>query len=173
MNLPNCWLPPLIEYNTSKPWIEYELLLYSIFKDDFINSQVFYQGKIVKVRFQPIISGYEEAFIHFTCSHYDNDETRVPDLRRCERIKWIRSFIENHKCKEYCPNECDGIKIWDVPHKTYLRTHFLLEEEKFLVVIEKRETYNLLITGYYLDYSHSLEKKLRQYYQYKAKGASL
>jgi hypothetical protein len=55
----------------------------------------------------------------------------------------------------------------------YSRVHFLFEEERYLVIIEKRENYNLLITAYYLEYNNALEKQLKHYNQFKkAKDAS-
>ena len=56
----------------------------------------------------------------------------------------------------------EGMKVW--------------EEEKYMVVIEKRKTYCLLITAFYIEREHTLQKKLKKYYQYKkdkVKGASL
>lgn len=42
-----------------------------------------------------------------------------------------------------------------------------------MVVVEKRENYNLLITAFYFDREHTLIKKLNKYKQYaKAKSAS-
>ena len=44
-----------------------------------------------------------------------------------------------------------------------------MEEEKYMVVLEKRDTYYLLITSFYFDYEHSLEKQLKHYEKYKEK----
>ncbi len=49
----------------------------------------------------------------------------------------------------------------------YSRVHFLFEEERYLVILEKRKTYNLLITAYYLEYDNALEKQLKHYNQFK------
>ena len=77
-----CWLPSLIQYNSDTPWIEYEKELYKIYRNDFINTNPTFDNKVVKVRFQPIIDGYEESFIHFTCRNYDDVSNRVPDFKR-------------------------------------------------------------------------------------------
>lgn len=170
----NCWLPPLNPYDFDVDYKQYEASLYKKYRDDFINTHPLFDGKIVKVRFLPIIDGYEESFIHFTCKNYANVENREPDFKRCERLHWIRKVIENYLCKNLCSNsECDGIKIWEEPWKMYSRVHFLFEEERYLVIIEKRADYNLLITAYYLEYDNALEKQLKHYKQFKkAKDAS-
>lgn len=36
-----------------------------------------------------------------------------------------------------------------------------------MVILERRERYNMLITAYYLDYPHSLEKQLKKYNYYQ------
>ena len=96
-----------------------------------------------------------------------NDGKRLPDLRRCERIEWIRQFIENYGCDPALCCDCEGIKVWKEPYKSTFRTHLLLEEERYMVILEVRESYVLLITAYYLGYSHALEKQLKRYQKYR------
>lgn len=168
MDKNNCWLPPINPYDFEIGYSLYEAELYKKYRRDFIDSQPTFESKIVKVRFHPKVGEYEESFIHFTCKNYDNIEQREPDFKRCERLHWIRKLIENYHCKRTCPNsECDGIKIWEEPYKMYSRVHFLFEEERYLVILEKRETYNLLITAYYLEYDNALKKQLKHYNQFK------
>jgi hypothetical protein len=66
---------------------------------------------------------------------------------------------------------CDGIKVWEEDYKTNQRIYLLLEEERYIVIIERRETYCLLITAYYLDYDHSLRKLLAKYDAYIKQNA--
>lgn len=169
-----CWLPPLFPFPenifTYDSYRKYEADLYAIYRKDFLDSHPIFDEKIVKVRFLPKIDGYEESFIHFTCKNYDNIEDREPDFRRCERIKWIRKVIENFMCKQTCPEECSGIKVWEEPYKNSQRVHFLFEDERYLVVLEKRTEYCLLITAYYIDYDHTLRKLMAKFNQYKKAG---
>ena len=168
MDKSTCWLPPINPYDFELDYKVYEASLYQKYKADFISTHPLFEGKIVKVRFLPIIDGYEESFIHFTCKNYENVDNREPDFKRCERLHWIRKVIENYLCKGICSEtDCEGIKIWEEPWKMYKRVHFLFEEERYLVIIEKREKYNLLITAYYLEYDNALEKQLKRYEQYK------
>lgn len=163
-----CWLPKLENFDDyENSWNKYQDALYSIFKNDFISSHPMFEGKQVNIRKHPIEYGKEEAFFHVTCQDYMKDGERVPDFRRCERIRWVRAFIENYNCDTTLCEGCDGIKIWSEPYKSNSRVYILLEEEKYLVVIERREFYCLLVTAFYFDHEHALEKKLKHYEKYK------
>lgn len=159
----NCWLPNLEYYDYYDSWDEYQDTLYSIFKSDFIDSHPHFEGKQVNIRRHPIEYGKEEAFFHVTCQDYLKDGERVPDFRRCERIRWVRAFIENYKCDSTLCDECDGVKVWKMPYKSNYRVHMLLEEERYMVVVEPRENYCLLITAFYLEHDHTLRKKVKEY----------
>lgn len=163
----NCWLPEQEEYIGYDSWSDYQDVLYDIFKNDFILQHPKFEGKQVNIRKHPIEYGKEEAFFHVTCQDYSKDGERVPDFRRCERIRWVKAFIEHYNCDASLCEACDGIKVWSEPYKSNSRVHILLEEEKYMVVLERRETYNLLITAFYFDHEHALEKKLKHYEKYK------
>ena len=165
-----CWVPELEYFDAyNNNWTAYEAALYSIFKHDFIDSHPTYKEKRVSVKHYPIEYGKEEAFFHVTCKNYVGERDRVPDFRRCERIRWIRAFIENYECDSTRCEECEGIKVWSEPYKCKNRIHLLLEEKRYMVVLEKRNSYYLLITAFYLDYDHALRKQLEHYEQYRTK----
>lgn len=104
-----CWLPEL-EYlaQYENIWSIYESALYSIFKSDFIDSYPLYKNTRVNVKHYPIEYGKEEAFFHTTCKDYTGNGARVPDFRRCERIRWVRAFIENYDC-HHCNSNPVGL----------------------------------------------------------------
>ena len=167
-----CWLPQMEYYQSNIDWQEYENLLYDIFRHDFIETTPQFNGKQVKIKKYPIEFDKESAFYHVTCKDYKDNGVRYPDLRRCERIRWIRAFIDNNCDSTNCPN-CTGIKTWIEPYKNKKRVHILLEEERYIVVLEHRtqnhkhsENY-ILITAFYLDYEHALKKKMKHYEKYK------
>lgn len=163
-----CWLPKQESFdNYGNSWNKYEEALYSIFKNDFIDSKPFFKDKQVNIRRHPIEYGKEEAFFHITCQDYEKEGNRVPDFRRCERIRWVRAFIENYNCKLPFCEMCEGVKVWSEPYKNNSRIHILLEEEKYMVVIECRKSYYLLVTAFYFDHEHTLKKKLKRYEKYK------
>ncbi|MBP3366027.1 MAG: hypothetical protein J6K96_03425 [Treponema sp.] len=166
-----CWLPSIIEYDGNSGWEEYDAQIYSIYKQDFIDSKPVLHGKTVTVKHYPKIHEYEESYIHITCKNYDGTKNRDPDLRRCERIKWVRAFLEHYDCKKECTADCSGIKVWKEPYHSKDRIHFLFEEEKYMVVVEDRKRFYLLITAFYFDYPHALERELKKYGRYKTGNA--
>lgn len=159
------WLPELECYDSTMQWDIYENMLYDIFRQDFITLQPKFKGNRVAIRKHPIQFGKEEAFFHVTCQDYLKDGVRIPDFRRCERIRWVRKFIENHICTLGCDN-CTSIKVWNKPYKNTVRTHIMFYEKQYMVVLEKRENYFLLITAFYLEWEHTLRKKLDEYNRY-------
>ena len=57
--------------------------------------------------------------------------------------------------------------MWEKPYKNNQRIHLLFEEERYIVVLERRENYVLLITAFYIEYDHTLENKVKEYQEYK------
>jgi len=160
------WLPELVPCENWAMFPEYEAKIYAIFKHDFIDTCPTFEEKKVAIRKEPRIDGHEQAFYHVTNKEFEADKERVPDSKRCERIKWVRAFIENYNCDPSLCDDCDGIKVWEETYKNNARVHLLFEEENYVVILERREKYVLLITAYYFDYPHALRKELKKYNAY-------
>lgn len=171
----NCqWITNIVQLNDfDGDWNKYDDYLYSIFVRDFLKNPMMFNGKPLNIRKHPMQCDKEQAYFHITnkdSSLSSNDPNdRIPDLRRCERIEWIRLFLENYNCNIGCP-ECSGIKVWKEPYKGSKRWHFLFEEYKFLVIIEERKDYYLLISGFYIFNDVVMSKKLRRYNRCKDKA---
>lgn len=163
-----CWIPEIIICEDLSRYSEYIEKLYNLFKRDFIDSQPAYNNAIIDIRRTPYDQGKEDGFWHVTCKDYHTGGERNADLRRCERIEWIRKTIENYDCNTKC-DECDGVLVWDQPYKGTFRTHFLLKEERYLVIIEPRKTYYILVTAFYIDEDSEpyYRKQLKQYEKFK------
>lgn len=161
------WLPDIIrleDYNGN--WLLYEEALYQVFYHDFVASKPLFNNLYVNIRKYPIVNGKEQAFFHITSVEFKDINDRIPDLRRCERIRWPRKIIENYMCQYNC-KDCNKIKVWAKPYKNTYRIHILFQDVKFLVVIEERKNYYLLITCFYIEHGHTLDKKLKEYEKYK------
>lgn len=170
------WLPDIVECKDFGKWNEYLEEIYEIFKKDFIYSRPIFEGKGVNFRRAPMDGKYEHTFTHLTHKdeyhNYTNPNDRIPDPRRAERIGWNKPIIENYLCDENC-NNCEKILYFEKYYKKNVRAYFLFKNVKFLVIIEKREKYNLLITGYYVEYENAMNKLLREYEQYKKQKTPL
>ncbi len=160
------WLPELILFEDFKDWFIYEQHIYLVFKRDFIDSIPYYLGMPVKIRFHPKIYEKEQTFFHITSEDLSkgliDPNDRIPDFRRCERIAWPRSIIENYHCSFNC-EDCSKILIWEKPYKMYQRVHMLFENFRYMVVLEKRDSYCLFITAFYIAEDHTLRKKKKEY----------
>lgn len=158
-----CWIPEITPCEDFAKWVEYEDMIYGLFRKDFIETKPTYNGKPVNVRKLAYINDRERAFYHVTCRNFDNstrDEDRDPEPRRCERIRWIRAFIENSSfCDPPC-FECEGVRLWNSPYRGSMkgRTKIYLRDEQFIVILEERENYCLLITSFYVDEEHTKRK---------------
>lgn len=165
-DITNCkWLSPIItldEYNNN--WEKYSNKLYEIFIKDFIDNKLYFNKKQVKVRINPKQDNYEHAFIHLTCESTkitDDPNDRIPDLRRCERIKWNREIIENYICKYTCDN-CKKVLYYEHYYKNHIRVNLVFVDARFKVILEKRDKYVLLITGYYIPFDYTINKEIKR-----------
>ena len=159
--MPNDWLPPLERF--SGDWDSYCERLYTIFHNDFIVSKPIFQGQEVGARRLPITNGKTAAFWHLTSTGEKEDE-RIPDIRRCERIRWPKAFIENP----------DKLKIWKNKRKNNTNICLWLDDvtENYLVVLGERDGYYLLRTAYYIEREHSRKKLQKEYEAYTASAAT-
>ena len=110
-------------------WRSYEEAIYAVFPRDFVASKPLFRGKPVYVERHPFSKGKERGFWHLV-QEGPVEEERTPDLRRCERIGWIRTIVE-HAGEP-------AVKTWESRRKNKRRTLLWLEESEFLVVLENR-----------------------------------
>lgn len=141
--------------------------LYNIFISDLFNNKMLYRNKPVSLKSFPKEHDKESSFFHLTCkdfsgSHLESD--RSLDLRRCERLHWIKPSIETNHLLE-CKQECFLTYVKE--YKGKKRYHLLNEYDRYIIILEERNDFFLLITAFYIDYDNVLEKKLRDYRKYK------
>jgi hypothetical protein len=92
-------------------------------------------------------------FWHCISEGPDEDQ-RTPDLRRCERIAWVREIIENFQDQR--------VMVW-ARRKGREQRHYLWLEESYLVVLGERGHRYQLITAFCTDREHTREKLRREY----------
>ena len=147
------WLPSLIrleDYDGN--WDKYINAVFAIFYHDFIETQPRFAGKWIRCRRDPIQDGKEAGFWHCVSEGADENQ-RTPDLRRCERIAWVRKVIEH-------ANDAD-VDVWMQRKGRDQRIH-IWYQETYLVVLGERGRYYQLITAFCTDREHTKQKKRRE-----------
>ena len=120
-------------------WTAYEAELYQIFVEELTRGNLHYRGIRVGCRRHPETAGRWASFWHLVQEGPVEDD-RLPDLRRCERIRWVRWVIENGAAHP-------EIDEWDNTRGTELN-RLLWYDEAYLVVLSRRHDYWLLRTAY-------------------------
>lgn len=149
------WLPEIIRV---VPWTEetYDHL-YDVFLRDIKYFPLKYQGQNVWF-FKEMEDGREVLFWHLTSREDRDIGGRLPDMRRCERLVWVRPSIENaHLPPVLCWDYVEGDKT--------IKTYIWLKEEDFVIILKKyRDETRRLVTSFYVDYPskrRNLEMKYR------------
>ncbi len=161
------WLPPLVKFSDyAANWDAYLKAVHEFFEQDFVKNKPKFFGQKVNIKKYPVVNGKEATFWHLI-SEGKHEAESLPDLRRCERVRWSFSIIEN------CDHE-SNIKIWENSRKNEIRICIWLsfDSEDYLVVLAKRAGYLLFWTAYPLMYQNTKRKLQKEYDAYKA-GAAL
>ncbi len=136
-------LPPLLLLqNFGGNWEAYKQALYQIFLDTIVDKLSFLGLPISCRYFQPI-GDMHRSFWHMITEGDLDDEKRIPDLRRCERISWVPHLI-NH-------SDHSEILCWENKRKANINTVLWLPPESYMIILSKRRDYYLLTTCYVHD----------------------
>jgi hypothetical protein len=101
--------------------------------------------------------GKEATFWHMIQEGKVEDE-RIPDFRRCERIRWPKPIIER--------NSDPLIKVWRNKRGREERVCLWLEQENYLVILADRGEYILPWTAYLVERPHQQRKLQKEYEGY-------
>lgn len=152
------WLPELVLFEKySGDWQKYLEAIYAFFKADFLDSRPTYNGKRVGLKRHPLSQGKEATFWHLI-SEGSVEVDRLPDMRRCERIRWPRPIIENSGEKV--------LKVWKNVRNGETRICLWLEREEYLLVLAERKDHVLPWTAYMVDRAHTKQKLQREFEEY-------
>lgn len=146
-------LPDIYEFHGN--WATYVEELYDIYLDDIVNNtSLNFNVLPIKTRFKPMSEGKGFGFWHIISDGEEEDD-RVPDMRRCESLPWVSYCISMAK-KPPSP-----ICWWR--NKRGSNTHIVIlnEEEGFVVVLAERKDYYLLKTAYF-PRSHRLKSMIKE-----------
>lgn len=136
-------LPELITFNKyGGDWSIYVEVIYQHYLDDIVNGKLTHKTLPIRCQFRPPYNNKGFAFWH-CISEGDNEETRTPDLRRCERILWIPWIIRGTEN----PHET-RITCWENKRGSNIHVVIFFEEESYVVILAKRKDYYLFRTAY-------------------------
>lgn len=153
------WLPPLVLFGDyAGDWTRYLEALYAHFCRDFVQSKPEFGGVPLALKRHPVIDGKEATFWHFI-SEGDDEAERLPDMRRCERIRWPRPVIE--------ATGAPDVKVWREPRGGETRIHLWVESAEYLVVLAERKGYLLPWTAYPVEREHQKEKLRKRWERHK------
>ena len=134
-------------------WQAYENELYRIFMDEIARAGLRFRGYGVNCRRIPEAAGRWASFWHLV-QEGRVEEERTPDLRRCERLRWVRWVIENAPLHP-------AIDEWQNRRRNEVNT-LLWYREEYLVVLAQRRNYWLLRTAYCTDQPHRIQRLRRE-----------
>jgi hypothetical protein len=91
-------------------------------------------------------------------SEGDDEQNRIPDMRRMERIQWPAHIINK--------SEHPYLKVWENTRGNKTNILIFHEKENYLVVLRKVKDYILPWTAYLIDYPSRKRKLLKEYEEY-------
>lgn len=149
------WLPPLIRLDDyGGDWQRYEDEIYGWFVHDFVDSRPHLEGKPVILKAGSSLRGRHNTFWHLISEGRQESE-RVPDLRRCERIRWPRALID--------AADSGSVLRWRTRRTGRPRAVLALSDFSYCVVLSEHPSYFVLWTAYPVDRHHT-ERRLRREY---------
>jgi hypothetical protein len=132
--------PALVPFTGfSGDWTAYEAELHRIFMAEIARGGIRFGGVPVSCRRLPEAAVRWASFWHLVQEGRVEDD-RTPDLRRCDRIRWVRWLIENAAAHT-------EIDQWQNTRGTEVNT-LLWYREEYLVVLAQRQGYWMLRTAY-------------------------
>src|SRR5579872_5993373 len=137
------WLPQMISLNDcGGDGQQYLELLYERFRCDFIRSKpTIFNPKRWSMKRHPIERGKEATFWH-AISDGENEADRIPDMRRCERLCWIRPMIDAYGTERVC--------CWKTERHGRSRPIIALPDFSFLVILQEAPEHVMLWTAFYV-----------------------
>ncbi|NNN19516.1 MAG: hypothetical protein HKL84_06635 [Acidimicrobiaceae bacterium] len=140
--------PELLSFDGD--WQSYEDMIYAAYMETIVNSGLMFRSAPVKSQYRPETKGKGFGFWHAiseSSSHQSRSEDeRTPDLRRCERIRWIAWAIENAGQL--------GFLCWENQRYGEARVIIWAEAHDYVVVLAPRNNYYLLKSAYVVDKPH-------------------
>lgn len=158
-----------IEKKNNETNSNYHDRAYKVFKDEIIDGNLIFKGKEVKTREFPVVDNKVQSFFHIISEENKKGiKVRLYKPERIRRIPYISEMIKNYNECQNCNDICSKIKIWVAPYKGKIfRTKIFLEDEDYIIILEERKDYYLLISAYVVDRPDRKKDLLKEYNIYK------
>jgi hypothetical protein len=141
-------MPPALELSCGD-WPAYLDRLYEIYLDTVVRPQLTYRGLRVSARRNPETNGKGAGFWHIVSEGKEEDE-RLPDPRRCERIRWIEWVIRLADAGDPL------VDTWTNRRKGNVNEVLWCEPHEYAVILSRRNGFFLLSTAYCVTKSHRI-----------------
>lgn len=127
-------------------WPSYVEAVYEAFVETFVQSDVQFRGRRVTAPYRPESQGKHFSFWHVISEaphpSNRNEEDRIPNIARCERIRWIAWAVRQANAGTA------GISWWENARGRDTHVVIWAEEHDFAVILGKRRDYYVLKTAY-------------------------
>jgi len=136
--------PALLRFDGD--WPSYEDAVYEAFLESFVRPSIEFQGCPVSAPYRPESRGKHFSFWHVISEaphpSNRNEDDRIPNIKRCERIRWIAWAIEQANTGQ------NNVSWWE--NQRGRDTHIVIWVERwdFAVILGKRQNYYVLKTAY-------------------------
>lgn len=153
-------IPEIIELDQyDGDYAKYEEAVYCKYQETFENDKFSFEGKNIAHKKHPLYKEKSGTFWHIISSGTE-EESRLPDLRRYERIAWPAYILK------YCKQHCDKLLVWKNRRGGKTRVLLWCQEINYLVVLDERKDYCIFWTAYPVTYRHKQEKLMKEYTEY-------
>ena len=162
------WLPEMFAVS---PWgMNTYQKLYALFCRDIRDAGLRFSGTPIVIPREADADGIEEIFWHLTTRNPKpvprrlkpylelNEDDRLPDPRRCERLPWINPVV-SRACS------APEILVWDYEEGDgRIKTYLWLKACDFVVIFKKlRNGRRLLVTSFYVDNKYTRNSFQKKY----------
>lgn len=140
--------------------------LYQIFLRDLVYNKAPWKdsGLYVSMRRYDEVNGRHAIFWHIITGGSTVEENRILEEHRCVRLGWILPLIL--KFNNDYPEEKE-IRWWiDARRSSHPRYIITKPEYDYVVVVEERSEYALLVTAYYIEREHRRRKLRNEHDRY-------
>lgn len=114
--------------------------VYQVYLSEIVNGRLSFLGLPIRCQYKPAYNNKHFGFWHLV-STGKNEEDRIVDFRRCERVGWISFVLQN-------AYDYSNIHCWE--NERFGNTHIVLwmHRSQFLVILARRKDYLVLKTAY-------------------------